>query len=240
MTKFQNIFCLVITLIFVFSCQSKPEGNFVLNGHVKDLKKGIVYLQKEDNKKIIDIDSVIINGNSSFSLTTDIKEPTLLYFKLQKNDGLEHYIPFFADKGVTEINTTLKNFSSDAKIKGSKQQLLLDEYLNLMGDFTNKNLELIKAKFDADMAKDSTASDSLSKRSQHLLRLKYASTINFALRNNNSEVAPYLALYEIPNTSVLFLDSIYNNLTPNIKKSYYGNTLGKILSDFKKKQDSIN
>ena len=31
-------------------------------------------------------------------------------------------ISFFADKGITEINTTLKNFVIDAKIKGSVQQ----------------------------------------------------------------------------------------------------------------------
>ena len=108
-----------------------------------------------------------------------------------------------------------------------------------MTEFKNKNLDLLKANFEAVKRKDTTTTNSLYKQSERLLRLKYASTINYALNNKNSEVAPYLALYEIPNTSAKYLDSIYNNLTPEIKASLYGKKLGKVLSDFKIAQDSI-
>ncbi|TCK66794.1 uncharacterized protein DUF4369 [Winogradskyella wandonensis] len=239
MKAFQNLLYIILISLIVSSCNSETEKNFTLNGSVKGLKKGVVYLQKEDGTSIVDLDSVVIKGTSDFTLKTNIDEPILLYLKLHKNDGQEHFIPFFADKGITEIKTTLKRFTSDAKITGSEQQVLLEEYLKLMSDFNDSNLDLIKANFEAAKRNDTITSDSLAKRSNRLLKLKYASTINFALNHGDSEVAPYLALYEAPNASVKYLDSIYNNLTDKVKQSYYGKTLGKALNDFKKAQDSI-
>lgn len=239
MTKFQNLlYTIIITLLFI-SCGKDSEANFTLKGSIKDLKKGVVYLQKDGDSTIIDLDSVEVKGQPDFTLQTNIEEPILLYLKLNKNDGQEYFIPFFADKGITEINTSLKNFNTDAKISGSKQQELLEGYLKLMSDFNDNNLDLIKANFEAMKRNDTITSDSLVKRSQRLLKLKYASTINFALNNNDSEVAPYLALYEIPNTSVKYLDSIYNNLTNTVKQSYYGETLGNVIENYKKAQDSL-
>ena len=239
MTKFQNLLSTIIITSLLFSCGKDDEANFTLTGSIKDLKKGVVYLQKDGDSTIIDLDSVSIKGEPTFTLQTTIEEPILLYLKLDKNDGQDYFIPFFADKGITEINTTLKNFNTDSKITGSKQQALLEDYLKLMSDFNDNNLDLIKANFEAMKRNDTITSDSLVKRSQRLLKLKYASTINFALNNKDSEVAPYLALYEIPNTSVKYLDSIYNNLSDNVKQSYYGKTLGNILEDYKKTQDSL-
>ena len=238
MNKIHKVILLILTTIFVMSCNDTSNDNFVLNGYVKGLKKGTVYLQKDGKRTIINLDSVVVNGESNFTLSTNINEPILLYLKLQKKDGNDHYIPFFANKGITEINTSLKTFTN-AEIKGSKQQQTLKEYLDLMADFRKENLNLIEANFEASKAKDSLAVDSIAKRSNRLIKLKYASTINFALKNNNSEVAPYLALYEIPNASPKFLDSIYKNLSPDIKTSLYGKRLGNALADFKKSQDSI-
>ena len=155
------------------------------------------------------------------------------YLKLQKNDGQEHYIPFFADKGITEINTTLKGFSGTPKIKGSKQQVVLEAYQELMTDFKNKNLDLLKANFEAVKRKDTTTTNSLYKQSERLLRLKYASTINYALNNKDYEIAPFLALSEIYNANTKYLDTIYNTLTPKIKASTYGVALKEFISQTK-------
>ena len=239
MTSFKNLIYTVFIISLFFSCENDSDTNFILKGNVKNLKKGVLYLQKDGKSTIINLDSVVVKGEPNFELKANIEEPVLLYLKLQKNDDQEHYIPFFADKGITEINTTLKSFSSAAKIKGSKQQVVLEAYQELMTDFKNKNLDLLKANFEAVKRKDTTTTNSLYKQSERLLRLKYASTINYALNNKNSEVAPYLALYEIPNTSAKYLDSIYNNLKPDIKASFYGKKLGKVLSDFKIAQDNI-
>ncbi|BAO76688.1 hypothetical protein WPG_2458 [Winogradskyella sp. PG-2] len=222
---------LIFILLILVSCGKEKEANFTLKGSVKGLKKGIVYLQKNgDSTSIIDLDSMVITGQPEFTLKTNIDEPILLYLKLFKNDGEEHYIPFFADKGLTEINTSLKNFNFDAKIIGSKQQVLLDEYTGIMSKFNNQNLELIEANFLAQKAKDSITSDSLNIQSQKLLKRKYSYSIQFALNNNDSEIAPYLALYELPAANPIYIDSVYNGLTDSIKKSFYGKKLNEYIN----------
>ena len=239
MYRFKTSVLSVLIVFFFAACKKETNANFTLKGAIKDLKKGMVYLQKNGDSTIINLDSMEINGQTEFKLQTNLDEPLLLYLKLDKKDGNEYYIPFFADQGVTSIQTTLKGFTSDAKITGTPQQELLETYLKLMSDFKNKNLDLIKANVEAIKGKDSLKVDSILKQSERLQRLKYASTINFSLTNKDSEVAAYLALYEIPNTSVKYLDSIYNNLTDAVKESYYGKKLGIALSNYEKSQDSI-
>ncbi len=70
------------------------------------------------------------------------------------------------------------------------------------------------------------------------MKQKYTYTIQFALKNNNSEVAPYLAVYEIPNTTVKYLDTIYNSLTTPVKTSKYGKLLKETI-DLRVSNDSI-
>lgn len=225
MTQFNSILGLVLVSLLFWSCQETTNHNFTVKGQIKGLKKGVVYLQKDGDSSIVNLDSMVIKGQSEFKLGTTIEEPIILYLKLFKNDGEEHYIPFFADKGETTINSTVDGFSFEADITGSKQQALLEEYLDMMSNFNNANLDLIKAQFLAQKDQDSIKIDSLQNQSDRLLKRKYAYTINFALNHGDSEVAPYLALYEIPNSNVIYVDSIYKTLEAPIKDSFYGKKL---------------
>ena len=218
-------------MIIGVSCEKEPEANFTLNGNIKGLKKGVVYLQKDGDSTIIDLDSVVINGSSTFTLKTTIDEPILLYLKLFKNDDDEHYIPFFANKGITEINTSLKNFNYDAEVKGSEQQELLNEYTKVMSKFNDQNLDLIEGSLNAQKNNDSLALDSLNRASETLLKRKYSYTIQFALNNRDNIIAPYLALYEIPSANPVYIDSVYNGLNDNIKNSFYGKKLGEFIAE---------
>ncbi len=236
MTKFNKVLSLILLVFITISCGKDKETNFTLNGKIKGLKKGVVYLQKDGDSSVVDLDSMVITGQPEFTLKTNLEEPILLYLKLFKNDGEEHYIPFFADKGITEINSTLKNFNFDAKITGSEQQKLLEDYLEIISKFNNQNLELIEANFMAQQANDSIVSDSLNKLSNRLMKRKYSYTIQYALNNKDSEIAPYLALYEIPNANPIYIDSIYNGLTDIIKNSLYGEKLSEVIANRKSEE----
>lgn len=231
MTRIFKVFSLLTVVLLLASCGNDKATNFTLNGKIKGLKKGVVYLQKDGDSSIVDLDSLTINGESEFTLKSNIEEPILLYLKLFKNDGEEHYIPFFADKGNTELSTSLKNFNFDAKIKGSKEQDLLNEYTKVMSQFNNQNLDVIEASLIAQKDNDSIAVDSLNKRSETLLKRKYSYTIQFALNNKNSIVAPYLALYEIPSANPKYIDSVYNGLEDEIKQSIYGKKLADVIAN---------
>ena len=224
---------LVLSILLAISC-TKETSNFTLIGNIKGLKKGTVYLEREQDSTYKIIDSLEINGNSVFELHCNLEEPEVLYLRLNKNDNKEDIVTFFADKGITEINSTLKNFNFNAKIKGSKQQELLEEYIAIMSKFNDQNLDLIKEQFEPKKENDTTSTNlDYEEKYNSLLRRKYLYTINFAVTHNTSEVAPYLAVTEISDANPKFLDTIYNSLEANLKTSLYGKKL-KALIDSKK------
>nr|WP_321224714.1 DUF4369 domain-containing protein [uncultured Psychroserpens sp.] len=222
----KHFYILLFAIIFI-SCGNDKTHDFTLKGHVKGLKKGTVYLQRQNDTLMETIDSLAINGSPNFELHANLTEPEILFLKLDKNDNDEGTVVFFADKGITEVNSTLKNFNYDATIKGSAQQETLEEYLVMMSKFSDKNLELIQESLEASKAKDTTVSfeDNYNK----LIKRKYLYTINFAVNHPDSEVSPYLAISEVPNTSVKFLEEIYNALTDKVKSSLYGKKLKELI-----------
>ena len=222
-------------VLFVISC-GKEQADLTVKGHIKGLKKGTVYLKKSNDSTLITLDSLVINGVSDFELHSEIDTPEVFFLYLDKNSSEDHRISFFADKGITEINTTLKNFVLDAKIIGSKQQEVLDDYQLMMSKFNGKNLDLIKENFDAQRDNDTAKMNAIEKEYNGLIKRKYLYTVNFAINNKDSEVAPYLALSEIYDANVTLLDTIHNSLTPTVKASKYGKELESFIKKIKKNE----
>ena len=106
----------------------------------------------------------------------------------------------------------------------------------MISKINNRNLDLIKEQFDARIAGDTVKLDSITKISDNFLKRKYLYTVNFALNNKDSEVAPYLALTEIYNAHIKLLDTINNSLTPKIKGSKYGKELESFIENIKKNE----
>ena len=184
------------------------------------------------------LDSLIINGNSNFELYSDIESPEMYFLYLDKNSSENDRIAFFADKGITEINTTLKNFVFGAKIIGSVQQTTWEEYQNIISRLNDRNLDLIKENFEAQKKLDTTKLKAIEKEYDGILKRKYLYTVNFAINNKDSEVAPYLALTEIYNAHISLLDTINNSLTPKVKKSKYGKELQIFIDEIKEANKS--
>ena len=230
-----KISLLIITLLVVVAC-GKKEKDLIVKGNIQGLKKGTIYLKKIEDTTLIIVDSLVINGNSNFELQSDLNSPEVFFLYLDKKSAEEDRIKFFADKGVTEINTTLKNFVFDAKISGSKQQQILEQYQSMISKMNSRNLDLIKEQFEAKKNRDTAKLDSIRKKADNMLKRKYLYTVNFALNNKDSEVAPYLALSEIYNAQVKFLDTINNSLTPEVKASKYGGELETFIKKIKENE----
>src|SRR5690606_7179880 len=225
---------LLLSIILVASC-AKDDTTFTLKGNIKGLKKGTVYLQKMKDSNVVTLDFKEINGDADFELATNLDSPQMLFLKLERNDGASGELPFFAAEGEMQLNTSLKNFYVDAKVTGSKQQTVLEEYKAMMTKFKDKKLDHIKENLEAEIKKDTAKLSSSYDSYDKLLRRKYLYTINFAVNNKDSEVAPYVAVTEIRDANVKFLDTIYNSLTKDVQGSKYGKEL-KFLIDKRKKE----
>lgn len=227
---------LYISSIILFTACSKPAKNQMLvNGEVKELKKGTLFLQKIENGELSNLDSLIVNGTGLFEFSTPIESSQLYFLSLERQG--DKTIPFFGEVGTITINTKLNNFVYGAKISGSKNQEILDKYNKMQSKFKNKNLEMIKEKFIAEKEKNQKKIDSILITSKRLVRNNYLYTINFALSNINSEVAPYLALTQLANANIKYLDTINKSLSNEIKNSSYGKELNSYIEKIKKLEE---
>ncbi len=212
---------IVLVILLIFSC-SKKEADLTVTGTIKGLKKGTVYLQQLKDSSLVVLDSMVINGEQAFTLKSDLEEPEVLLLMLDKNSSKESRIAFFADKGITEISTTLKDFPFKHSIKGSSQQEKYTEFKKMIAQFNNKNLDIIKAQIEAQVSGDTAEANAKTNEANSLLKRKYLYAINFAINNKDSEVAPYVALSEIYDANTKFLDTIYKALPKHIANSKYG------------------
>lgn len=228
----KKILYFILPLLILACAQSEPD--LTVKVTVNGLKKGALYLRKIKNEKLITIDTVAVNGNSEIELHASLESPEVFYLYLDKNSLKEKdRIVFFADKGVTEIKTSVTNFGFDAKITGSSQQKTYEEYKSIMSRFNNQNLDLIKEGFDAQKKGDTSKYNEVQNKIGAITKRRYLFTVNFALNNKNSEVAPYLALTEIYNAKLKYLDTINNSLTNKVKTSKYGKELQVFINNIK-------
>ncbi|HIB38330.1 DUF4369 domain-containing protein [Mesonia sp.] len=231
----KKLFLLGLITVFIVACSSK-ETNFNLSGKVDGLKKGTLYLQKIEDTSIVNIDSLKVDGDPEFSLQANIDEPQILFLYLDKVDGDKNddIVEFFAEEGEMTINTTLKNFTLDANVNGSKNHVKLKEYRDMMKRFNNQNLDLIKENFEAQQQNDEEKLLAVNKKYESNLRRKYLYTVNYAINNKAYEVSPYIMLTEAFDANTKYLDTVYNSLEKKVRKSKYGKELKSYIKERKK------
>ena len=78
---------ILLTFIFIVSCAKDPD--LIVKGQVKGLKKGTVYLEKEQDSSIIIVDSIFLNGPSEFELKSDLISPEAFYLWLSQRRAVE-------------------------------------------------------------------------------------------------------------------------------------------------------
>jgi len=227
----KHIVLAVILVLVIFSCTSKKEGTMVVEGTIKGLRKGTLYLQKINDTLLVSVDSVQLNGESNFRLAYNLIEPELFYLTLDKKEFEQ--IAFFGEKGVITINSKLERFSTSVSIIGSKSNDLLEEYKDMISEFNGKRLDLLKETFEAQSAKDDEQILKLDKDLQRLIKNRYRYTASFSIRNGDSEVAPYLALTELYDAHISLLDTVNNSLSKKIKASKYGLKLDSYIKEIK-------
>ncbi|MFA9190276.1 DUF4369 domain-containing protein [Flavobacterium sp. FZUC8N2.13] len=226
-----------IAVLLIAACnKTETKGNLHITGNVKGLKEGTLYIQKVVDTTLIAIDTIKIDGSSHFESNIDLKSPEMLYLFLDRgvSNSLDNNLMFFAEPGVINIETNLDAFLSEAKITGSKNHDLFEDYKKTTSRYKDENLTLIEQKFKAIKRKDPKAIDSLSKMQDLNLKRKYLFAVNFAMNNKDHEIAPYIALAEVYDINIKYLDTIQNAMTPKVAQSLYGKKLTEYINTLKK------
>jgi hypothetical protein len=230
-------FLALVLLFTIISCsEKKSTKNFVLNGNIKGLKSGTLYLQRVEDTVLIPIDTIVINGDSRFTCEFNIDSPEMFFLFLDRGvtNSLDNNIAFFAEKGTMNLETSLDFFTADVKITGSKNQELYDEYKKVTSRFIDQDLDLIQKKFKAYKANNTAEIAKIEEEQKKITKRKYLYTTNFAVNNGTHEVAPYVTLAEIYDINLTYLDTIQKSMTPKVAKSLYGKKLNEFIAERKK------
>ena len=230
----KKIIVFIIVSVVVFACNKEKKNTMLVRGEIKNLKKGVLYLQKIKDTLLITVDSISLDGVNTFTLTDQVESPEIYYLTLNRSPSRQ--ISFFGEKGTITIDTKLDKFVFGATINGLTNQQLLDEYNEMKNKFSGKRLDLIKADFDAKKSEDSLIIDSVQSKINNLIKRKYFYTANFAVIHSDNEIAPYLALTELYDANIALLDTINNSLSPKIRDSKYGKKLEKFITEIKSKE----
>lgn len=223
------------TSLFISCDKKEVTGNLTINGKVEGLKQGVLYLHKIQDTTIVTLDSIIVKGDSNFSRQFNIDSPEMYYLTLDRgsSNSMDNELMFFAEPGTITIETTLKKFFSDAKVTGSKNNDIYKEYLKTRSAITDRQNELIIDIIKAENQNALHQKDSLMALSKKMVARKYLNAVNFALNHKDSDVSPYIALMDLYNRQIKYLDTINNSLTIEVKNGHYGKLLEAFIKERK-------
>ncbi|MFQ3174915.1 MAG: hypothetical protein ACI9WT_001840 [Flavobacterium sp.] len=232
----KKIILAFVSLVLLASCnKNESKTNLHITGNIKGLKKGTLYIQRIVDTSLVAIDTITIDGSSLFESDIDLKSPEMLYLFLDRgtSNSLDNNLLFFAEPGNINIETKLESYIGDAKITGSKNQELFEEYKKINSRFIDEKLTLIEQKFNAIKNNNSKAVDSLTAKQESNIKRKYLFATNFAINNKDHEVAPYIALSEIYDINIKYLDTIQKSMSPKVAQSLYGKKLTEYVASIK-------
>jgi hypothetical protein len=234
----KSIIVLLSIVVFASCSEKKSTKNFVLTGNIRGLKKGTLYIQRINDTVLVAIDTIKINGDSHFTSEFDLQSPEMLYLFLDSgvSNSVDNNISFFAEKGNMDIQTSLDFFTADVKITGSKNQALYDEYKKVVSRFVDQDLDLIEKRINALKNNKIEEAARIEEEQKGILKRKYLYTTNFAVNHGDYEVAPYVALAEIYDINLKYMDTIQKSMTPKVAKSLYGKKLNDFIAARKREE----
>jgi hypothetical protein len=220
----------LITLLV--SCSS-PKKDMQVTVEVKNLKKGTFYLERVQDSVLVAVDSIFLGREEAVVLQADLDHPELFYILLDRNqtNDIDNRIPFFGHAGEISIQTTLDDYVTKAEVSGSPTQEIYNAYLRVIRQFNNEELDLLAAYIQAQISQNADSLTLVKQQTASLSKRKILFTVNFAVNNANSVVAPYLALSELPKVSKSFLDTIAASMSDDVANSRYGMFLTDFLSE---------
>lgn len=234
----KKIIVLVLSIMTLIACKDnkKENTNLHLSGNIKGLSQGKIYIQQLKDSTLAVIDSITIKGDSKFEIDLNIDGPEMLYIFLDRGqtNSIDNNLQFFAEPGNMTIETTLDAFFANTKVTGSKNHDLYVEFNEMKSKFNDKKMALIEQEFKNISENKSKNNDSIIDANNKLIRKRYLYTANFASIHGDKEIAPYLALSEIADINIRYLDTIESKMKPEVAKSKYGKMLKSYIEERKK------
>ena len=212
---------LIIIFAILCSCLSdKDEIN--ISGEIKGLKNSFIYLIQPDSNTLLDSSKVI---NEKFDLTAYINEPLELVLKIQSKDS-ENSFSFISEPSAKIIFTSSKEkFEFNGKIENSDLNHEFEKLNSHINRYNDIDLQMLEQQIQASIENNNKKFDSLNQERLKIDQKKILFIVNYCLNNNSNILSPYLAYKYRDNINLSFLENIYQNLSEEMKETYYGGKL---------------
>ena len=103
----------VIALVLGYACNTKETGGLSLEGSVKDVSEGTVYLQKFRNKTFFVIDSAAIT-NGEFHFSKEVELPEIYGLTLDTTKG--SFLVFLDENPATVVLDSSNYYRNTTKL----------------------------------------------------------------------------------------------------------------------------
>ena len=212
---------IIIIFAFICSCLSdKDEIN--ISGEIKGLNNSFIYLIQPDSNTLLDSSKVV---NEKFDLTAYINEPLELVLKIQSKDS-ENIFSFISEPSAKIIFTSSKEkFEFNGKIENSDLNYEFEKLNGHINRYNDIDLQMLEQQIQASIENNNKKYDSLNEERLKVDQKKILFIVNYCLNNNTNILSPYLAYKYKNNINLGFLENIYQNLSEEMRETYYGRKL---------------
>ena len=211
----------IIIFAIICSCLSdKDEIN--ISGEIKGLNNSFIYLIQPDSNTLLDSSKVV---NEKFDLTAYINEPLELVLKIQSKDS-ENIFSFISEPSAKIIFTSSKEkFEFKGKIENSDLNYEFEKLNGHINRYNDIDLQMLEQQIQASIENNTKKYDSLNEERLKVDQKKILFIVNYCLNNNTNILSPYLAYKYKNNINLGFLENIYQNLSEEMRETYYGRKL---------------
>ena len=212
---------IIIIFAIICSCLSdKDEIN--ISGEIKGLNNSFIYLIQPDSSTLLDSSKVV---NEKFDLTAYINEPLELVLKIQSKDS-ENIFSFISEPSAKIIFTSSKEkFEFNGKIENSDLNYEFEKLNGHINRYNDIDLQMLEQQIQASIENNNKKYDSLNEERLKVDQKKILFIVNYCLNNNTNILSPYLAYKYKNNINLGFLENIYQNLSEEMRETYYGRKL---------------
>ncbi len=213
-----------LSLLIFFSCAKKHS--YTIEGNIKGLKNGTIYLMKIEGGELTKVDSTQVM-NEAFTFKGTVTLPEIHVLSPKYGDS---FPGFFLENSPIKITGSLDSLKA-LSIVGSKSQDILKQFKTYYKDTMLKYQGMATSLEQAEKSKDTKQVELLNVQIEALNNdyMKYLRTT--VSDNKKSVVGLYLLLSQLANDmSAAELDSTLATFDSSLKASVYMTELNKKLT----------
>ena len=215
---------IIIFLIILSSCSSEKE-NLIIEGEISGVKNSKIYLSSVDEEEILDSVNII---DGKFTLKTYVdktKEMSMILGDKNSEDKFD----FISEPAHILFKSSKDKFVFNGKIQNSKLYIDYKNLKNQIKRFDEKDLEMLAEQIEVSVKGNPNKYDSINEQRLKLNQRKILFIVNYAVNNSSNPISAFISYKYRENINEEFLEKIYENLSDEIKNSYYG---AKLSSSF--------